>query len=93
MLTLTRVPQWMTRTTDYIAKVGSQQQIVLDNIAGARAAEIIASSLAPEDPRIVGFDTGEAARLGIERGQVVSVTPSDNGACGVWRSTVTTYVY
>ncbi|EIW61458.1 uncharacterized protein TRAVEDRAFT_162670 [Trametes versicolor FP-101664 SS1] len=70
---------WITRTTDYIAKVGSQQQIVLDNIAGARAAEIIASSPAPEDPKIVGFDAGEAARLGIERGQVVSVTPSDNG--------------
>lgn len=66
---------------------------MLDNISGARAAEIIASSSAPEDPSIVGFDAVEAARLGIERGQVVSVTPSDNGTCGVLRSGATTHEY
>ncbi|KAI0637991.1 hypothetical protein C8Q77DRAFT_403635 [Trametes polyzona] len=69
---------WITRTSEYIAKIGSQQKLVLENIAGAQAAEIISSS-APEDPRTVGFDEGEAARLGIKQGQYVSVTPSDNG--------------
>ncbi|KAI0353460.1 hypothetical protein OH77DRAFT_1457917 [Trametes cingulata] len=69
---------WITRTSEYIAKIGSQQKTVLDNISGARAAEIIHSSVW-EDPKTVGFDETEAIRLGIKLHQVVSVTPSDNG--------------
>ncbi|KAI0368075.1 hypothetical protein BV20DRAFT_999229 [Pilatotrama ljubarskyi] len=69
---------WITRTSEYIAKVGSQQKTVLDNISGAQAAEIIHASVS-EDPRTVGFDETEAARLGIKQHQYVSVTPSDNG--------------
>ena len=67
--------------SEYVAKAGSQQKNVLDNISGAQAAEIICSS-ETEDPKIVGFDAVEAARLGLKQYQYVSVTPSDNGAYG-----------
>ncbi|KAI0663275.1 hypothetical protein C8Q70DRAFT_907485 [Cubamyces menziesii] len=69
---------WITRMSEYVAKAGSQQKSVLDNISGAQAAEIICSS-ETEDPKIVGFDAVEAARLGLKQYQYVFVTPSDNG--------------
>ena len=51
---------------------------MLDTISGAQAAENITSSIA-EDPKVVGFDEVEAARLGVKLKQTVSVTPADNG--------------
>ncbi|OSC98982.1 hypothetical protein PYCCODRAFT_1438790 [Trametes coccinea BRFM310] len=69
---------WINRVSEYIAKVGSQQQMVLDNISGEKAAEIICSSVY-EDPKAIGFDAADAALFGVKKGEYVSVTPTDNG--------------
>ncbi|KAH9852892.1 hypothetical protein C2E23DRAFT_824073 [Lenzites betulinus] len=68
---------WIGRTAEYIAKAGPQK-FVVGNISGADAANIITGSTL-EDPKIIGFDETEAARLGLKQGEYVSVTPSDNG--------------
>ncbi|CDO71392.1 hypothetical protein BN946_scf184908.g150 [Trametes cinnabarina] len=69
---------WISRVSEYVAQVGSQEQATLQNISGEKAADIICSSVY-EDPKIVGFDAADAARLGLKEGQHVSVTPTDNG--------------
>ncbi|KAI0766701.1 hypothetical protein BD413DRAFT_150463 [Trametes elegans] len=69
---------WIARTSEYLAKLNAQRTAVLDNIPGVRAADIVSSAVA-EDPKVVGFDAIEAARLGLKQHQLVEVTPSDNG--------------
>ena len=60
------------------ARARKAQAASIETITGAKAAEIIASSVF-EDLSTVGFDETEASRLGIRPRQVVSVTPDDNG--------------
>lgn len=70
--------QWISRVSAYVSAALAEHKPVLDTISGARAAEMITAAVA-EDPQIVGFDEAEAARIGLKRHQIVSVTPADNG--------------
>lgn len=71
--------------SEHIAASNAAQKLVLETISGARAAENITTSTT-EDPKVVGFDEVEAARLGVKLQQTVSVTPSDNGTTAETRS-------
>lgn len=47
-------------------------------ITGSEAAKLISAS-SFESPDIVGFDAGEADRLGVTQGRWVAITPDDTG--------------
>ena len=50
-----------------------------EKITGDEAARLICSSSQHHKADVLGFDSVDATRLGLKRGEVVSVTPSDNG--------------
>ena len=72
------LPQWIARMSAFIAKEGAAHTVILDNISGERAAELITSSVSG-DLNIVNFDEIEASRLKIKLRELVSVAPTDNG--------------
>ncbi|KAJ7129726.1 hypothetical protein C8R44DRAFT_777507 [Mycena epipterygia] len=68
--------EWLARLTAYLGRLKERQGTV-SKITGNDAAARIAA--APFEPySVVGFDTREAARLGLKAGDEVSVAPDDN---------------
>lgn len=55
-----------------------KKTVKTNKISGEDAAKMIASS-PRENEAVVGFDTGEANRLGLKRGDIVDIAPEDTG--------------
>ncbi|KAJ7638778.1 hypothetical protein FB45DRAFT_903796 [Roridomyces roridus] len=68
--------KWLSRVTAHLGRL-KLSQAAPPTISGTDAAALIAGS--PFEPyAVVGFDTREAARLGLKAGDHVSVAPDDN---------------
>ncbi|ESK97607.1 glutathione s-transferase [Moniliophthora roreri MCA 2997] len=68
--------KWLDRLSSRISEANKKN--APQRISGDEAAKLIAS--APFEPyNVVGFDSTEAQRLGLQSGQTISVTPDDNG--------------
>ena len=65
--------------SEFTAKAHTAGDAAFETLDGERAAKMITSSVT-EDLSVVGFDDVEASRLGVKLGQIVAVTPDDNGA-------------
>ncbi|KAJ6599104.1 hypothetical protein DFH09DRAFT_1130130 [Mycena vulgaris] len=72
-----RSMEWLARLTAYLGRL-KQKQPAAAKLTGKAAAERIASA-SFEPYSVVGFDTREAARLGLKAGDEVSVAPDDTG--------------
>ncbi|KAJ7744478.1 hypothetical protein DFH07DRAFT_834454 [Mycena maculata] len=68
--------EWLARLTDYLGRL-KQNRPAVPKISGSDAAAHIAAG-AFEPYNVVGFDTREAARLGLKLGDEVSIAPDDN---------------
>ncbi|KAJ7507758.1 hypothetical protein B0H11DRAFT_1968551 [Mycena galericulata] len=69
--------EWLARLTAYLGRLKQSQPPVPKISAKDAAARIAAGAFEPYD--IVGFDTREAARLGLKLGDEVSIAPDDTG--------------
>ncbi|KAF8655304.1 hypothetical protein AX16_003201 [Volvariella volvacea WC 439] len=69
-----RVLQWIDRLSAFLAS----RAAAMPKIEGQEAAQVI--TVSPyEDPKLFGFDTTEAQRLGLTFEQLVEIAPSDTG--------------
>ncbi|KAJ7512478.1 hypothetical protein B0H11DRAFT_2214273 [Mycena galericulata] len=68
--------EWLARVTDHLEHLKQKQPEVPKISGDDAAARIVAAAFEPYD--VVGFDTREAARLGLNPGDQVSVAPDDS---------------
>ncbi|KIY73763.1 hypothetical protein CYLTODRAFT_193631 [Cylindrobasidium torrendii FP15055 ss-10] len=71
-----RTFKWMQRLNNAFDDL--RKTVKTPKISGEDAAKTIASS-SREDEAVVGFDTTEANRLGLKRGDIVDIAPQDTG--------------
>jgi len=71
-----RTISWLERTTAYLQEFVDSS--TFRHFTGMEAANIVASSK-EEDLAIIGFNSVEAGRLGLQLGDLVSVEPEDTG--------------
>lgn len=71
--------QWLKRFSEHLEAQQKTSRAVFENISGEEGAKFICSS-PHQDPTVTGFDEIEASRLKVALGEIVSVSPSDNGA-------------
>lgn len=65
--------------TDWLSKAQKDDVAPVTKITGQEAAKAICSSPHIDSRVPVGFNEDEANRFGVKLGQMVSVTPTDNG--------------
>ncbi|KAJ7129725.1 hypothetical protein C8R44DRAFT_777504 [Mycena epipterygia] len=74
--TIPKSLEWLARLTDYLGRLKESQPEESKIISSDAAARIVAASFEPYS--VVGFDTREAAHLGLKAGDEVSVARDDN---------------
>ncbi|KAJ7047403.1 hypothetical protein C8F04DRAFT_1058710 [Mycena alexandri] len=69
--------EWLARLTTYLARLKLNQTPVPKITGKDAAARIVAASFEPYN--VIGFDSREGARLGLNAGDEVSIAPDDTG--------------
>lgn len=77
-LELNHILKWLARVTSFLQEKKQDNVAVSTVTSGADAAKLI-SSASFEPYEVVGFDTLEATRLGLEAGSTVAIAPDDTG--------------
>ncbi|KZT13057.1 uncharacterized protein LAESUDRAFT_733605 [Laetiporus sulphureus 93-53] len=76
--TLPNTLAWFSRMNAHVESAKKANANQFTTITGEAAATLIGGAQA-EDLSVIGFDETEAARLKVKLGDIVSVTPRDNG--------------
>ncbi|OSX60114.1 hypothetical protein POSPLADRAFT_1058293 [Postia placenta MAD-698-R-SB12] len=83
-VTFPRSMEWISRITTLLEDLRKENAAPFEAITGQEAAELISSSQR-EDLDVIGFDSVEASRLNVAKGEMVAVMPRDYGqvpTCG-----------